>query len=606
MTERVTPPSLKHIRNFSIIAHIDHGKSTLADRIIQLCEGLSDRELKEQVLDSMDIERERGITIKAQSVTLDYHADDGNTYQLNFIDTPGHVDFSYEVSRSLYACEGALLVVDAGQGVEAQSVANCYTAIEQGLEVLPVLNKMDLPQADPEKVSQEIEEIIGLDATDACQVSAKSGMGMEALLERLVRDIPPPKGDPEAPLQALIIDSWFDNYLGVVSLVRIFDGTLKKGEKIRLKSTGRDWETGAIGIFTPKRKETGVLRAGEVGFIVAGIKDIMGAPVGDTIVHTKTADKVERLPGFLKVKPQVYAGMFPISSDDFEDFRDALQKLALNDASLDYEPENSDALGFGFRVGFLGTLHMEIIQERLEREYGLDLLTTAPTVIYEVRMDNGDVLPVSNPSKLPDMANVDELREPICRATILVPQEYVGNVITECVSRRGVQLDMQFLGSQIQLIYELPMAEVVMDFFDRLKSISKGYASLDYSFDRFEAAKLVRLDVLINGDRVDALASIIHRDHAHGRGRLLVEKMKDLIPRQMFDVAIQAAVGGQVVARSTVKALRKNVTAKCYGGDVSRKKKLLEKQKAGKKRMKQVGRVEIPQDAFLAVLKLND
>ena len=606
MTERVTPPSLKHIRNFSIIAHIDHGKSTLADRIIQLCEGLSDRELKEQVLDSMDIERERGITIKAQSVTLDYHADDGNTYQLNFIDTPGHVDFSYEVSRSLYACEGALLVVDAGQGVEAQSVANCYTAIEQGLEVLPVLNKMDLPQADPEKVSQEIEEIIGLDATDACQVSAKSGMGMEVLLERLVRDIPPPKGDPEAPLQALIIDSWFDNYLGVVSLVRIFDGTLKKGEKIRLKSTGRDWETGAIGIFTPKRKETGVLRAGEVGFIVAGIKDIMGAPVGDTIVHTKTADKVERLPGFQKVKPQVYAGMFPISSDDYEDFRDALQKLALNDASLDYEPENSDALGFGFRVGFLGTLHMEIIQERLEREYNLDLLTTAPTVIYEVLMDNGDVLPVSNPSKLPDMANVDELREPICRATILVPQEYVGNVITECVNRRGVQLDMQFLGSQIQLIYELPMAEVVMDFFDRLKSISKGYASLDYSFERFEAAKLVRLDVLINGDRVDALAAIIHRDHAHGRGRLLVEKMKELIPRQMFDVAIQAAVGGQVVARSTVKALRKNVTAKCYGGDVSRKKKLLEKQKAGKKRMKQVGRVEIPQDAFLAVLKMND
>uniref|UniRef100_UPI0025923E84 translation elongation factor 4 n=1 Tax=uncultured Cobetia sp. TaxID=410706 RepID=UPI0025923E84 len=502
--------------------------------------------------------------------------------------------------------EGALLVVDAGQGVEAQSVANCYTAIEQGLEVLPVLNKMDLPQADPEKVSQEIEEIIGLDATDACQVSAKSGMGMEALLERLVRDIPPPKGDPEAPLQALIIDSWFDNYLGVVSLVRIFDGTLKKGEKIRLKSTGRDWETGAIGIFTPKRKETGVLRAGEVGFIVAGIKDIMGAPVGDTIVHTKTADKVERLPGFQKVKPQVYAGMFPISSDDYEDFRDALQKLALNDASLDYEPENSDALGFGFRVGFLGTLHMEIIQERLEREYNLDLLTTAPTVIYEVLMDNGDVLPVSNPSKLPDMANVDELREPICRATILVPQEYVGNVITECVNRRGVQLDMQFLGSQIQLIYELPMAEVVMDFFDRLKSISKGYASLDYSFERFEAAKLVRLDVLINGDRVDALAAIIHRDHAHGRGRLLVEKMKELIPRQMFDVAIQAAVGGQVVARSTVKALRKNVTAKCYGGDVSRKKKLLEKQKAGKKRMKQVGRVEIPQDAFLAVLKMND
>ncbi|MEC9021401.1 MAG: translation elongation factor 4, partial [Pseudomonadota bacterium] len=555
--------------------------------------------------DSMDIERERGITIKAQSVTLDYTAADGQVYQLNFIDTPGHVDFSYEVSRSLYACEGALLVVDAAQGVEAQSVANCYTAIEQGLEVLPVLNKIDLPQADPDRVAQEVEEIIGLDATDACQVSAKSGIGIDALLERLVRDIPPPKGDPDAPLQALIVDSWFDNYLGVVSLVRLFDGTLRKGDKIRIKSTGRDWNATEVGIFTPLRKETNILRAGEVGFIVAGIKEIHGAPVGDTITHTKTPD-VPRLPGFQKVKPQVYAGMFPVSADDYEDFRDALEKLALNDASLEYEPENSDALGFGFRVGFLGTLHMEIIQERLEREYDLDLLTTAPTVVYELAMKNGDIQYVSNPSKLPDMADVEQMREPIVRASILVPQEFVGNVIAECEQRRGTQLDMQFLGNQIQLTYELPMSEVVMDFFDRLKSISRGYASLEYNFERFEAAKLVRLDVLINGDKVDALAVIIHRDHAHSRGRLLVEKMKELIPRQMFDVAIQAAIGGQVVARSTVKALRKNVTAKCYGGDVSRKKKLLEKQKAGKKRMKQVGRVEIPQDAFLAVLKVND
>ena len=605
MSHDVSSGKLKHIRNFSIIAHIDHGKSTLSDRLIQTCGGLTERELKEQVLDSMDIERERGITIKAQSVTLDYTAADGQVYQLNFIDTPGHVDFSYEVSRSLYACEGALLVVDAAQGVEAQSVANCYTAIEQGLEVLPVLNKIDLPQADPDRVAQEVEEIIGLDATDACQVSAKSGIGIDALLERLVRDIPPPKGDPDAPLQALIVDSWFDNYLGVVSLVRLFDGTLRKGDKIRIKSTGRDWNATEVGIFTPLRKETNILRAGEVGFIVAGIKEIHGAPVGDTITHTKTPD-VPRLPGFQKVKPQVYAGMFPVSADDYEDFRDALEKLALNDASLEYEPENSDALGFGFRVAFLGTLHMEIIQERLEREYDLDLLTTAPTVVYELAMKNGDIQYVSNPSKLPDMADVEQMREPIVRASILVPQEFVGNVIAECEQRRGTQLDMQFLGNQIQLTYELPMSEVVMDFFDRLKSISRGYASLEYNFERFEAAKLVRLDVLINGDKVDALAVIIHRDHAHSRGRLLVEKMKELIPRQMFDVAIQAAIGGQVVARSTVKALRKNVTAKCYGGDVSRKKKLLEKQKAGKKRMKQVGRVEIPQDAFLAVLKVND
>ncbi|MGO2242545.1 MAG: translation elongation factor 4 [Halomonas sp.] len=605
MSQDVPNGKLKHIRNFSIIAHIDHGKSTLSDRLIQTCDGLTARELKEQVLDSMDIERERGITIKAQSVTLDYTASDGQVYQLNFIDTPGHVDFSYEVSRSLYACEGALLVVDAAQGVEAQSVANCYTAIEQGLEVLPVLNKIDLPQADPDRVAQEIEEIIGLDATDACQVSAKSGIGIDALLERLVRDVPPPKGDPDAPLQALIIDSWFDNYLGVVSLVRLFDGTLRKGDKLRIKSTGRDWNATEVGVFTPLRKQTDILRAGEVGFVVAGIKEIHGAPVGDTITHTKTPD-VERLPGFQKVKPQVYAGMFPVSADDYEDFRDALEKLALNDASLAYVPENSDALGFGFRVGFLGTLHMEIVQERLEREYDIDLLTTAPTVVYELAMKNGDLNYVSNPSKLPDMADVDEMREPVVRANILVPQEYVGNVITECEQRRGTQLDMQFLGNQIQLAYELPMSEVVMDFFDRLKSISKGYASLEYNFERFEMAKLVRLDVLINGDKVDALAVIIHRDHAHHRGRLLVEKMKELIPRQMFDVAIQAAIGGQVVARSTVKALRKNVTAKCYGGDVSRKKKLLEKQKAGKKRMKQVGRVEIPQDAFLAVLKVND
>lgn len=605
MSSTENSKEISHIRNFSIIAHIDHGKSTLADRIIQICGGLSERELKEQVLDSMDLERERGITIKAQSVTLDYRAPSGELYQLNFIDTPGHVDFSYEVSRSLYACEGALLVVDAGQGVEAQSVANCYTAIEQGLEVLPVLNKMDLPQADPEKVMHEIEEIIGLDASQSPRVSAKTGLGMEALLEQLVEFVPPPRGDAEKPAQALIIDSWFDNYQGVVSLVRLFDGTIKKGDRILMKSTGGEWEVNDIGIFTPRQKSTKVLHAGEVGYIVAGIKEIQGAPVGDTITHAKTP-QVERLPGFQKVKPQVYAGMFPISSDDYEDFRDALEKLALNDASLDYIPENSDALGFGFRVGFLGTLHMEIVQERLEREYNLDLLTTAPTVIYELVMEDGDLRYVSNPSKLPDMGSVNEIREPIVRANILVPQEFVGNVINECVVRRGVQLDMQVLGSQMQLVYELPMSEVVMDFFDRLKSVTKGYASLDYSFERFEAARLARLDVLINGDRVDALATIVHRDQAHQRGRSLVERMQEMIPRQMFDVAVQAALGGHVVARSTVKALRKNVTAKCYGGDVSRKRKLLDKQKQGKKRMKQVGRVEIPQDAFLAVLKVND
>ncbi|MFK8048258.1 MAG: translation elongation factor 4 [Halioglobus sp.] len=595
---------LSNIRNFSIIAHIDHGKSTLADRFIQHCGGLSAREMDAQVLDSMDIERERGITIKAQSVTLDYTAKNGTTYQLNFIDTPGHVDFSYEVSRSLAACEGALLVVDAGQGVEAQSVANCYTAIEQGLEVLPILNKMDLPQADPEKVQLEIEEIIGIDASDAVPVSAKSGMGVEDALESLVEKIPPPEGDRDAPLQALIIDSWFDNYLGVVSLVRVKHGELKKRDKIVAKSIGKAHQVDSVGIFTPKRHETGVLRAGEVGFVVAGIKDIQGAPVGDTLTHASEPD-VEALPGFKRVKPQVYAGIFPISSDDFEDFRDALAKLTLNDASLFYEPESSDALGFGFRCGFLGMLHMEIIQERLEREYDLDLITSAPTVIYEVEKKNGDIITVDNPSSLPDLGDIESMREPIARAHILVPQDYLGNVITLCVDKRGVQKDMQFLGSQVSVTYDLPMAEVVLDFFDRLKSVSRGYASLDYSFERFEAADLVRLDVLINSERVDALAIILHRNQVQSRGRALTEKMKELIPRQMFDVAIQAAVGSKVVARQTVKALRKNVTAKCYGGDVSRKRKLLEKQKAGKKRMKQVGSVEVPQSAFLAVLKVD-
>ncbi len=596
--------SLQFIRNFSIIAHIDHGKSTLADRFIQVCGGLSEREMAAQVLDSMDIERERGITIKAQSVTLNYTARDGKTYQLNFIDTPGHVDFTYEVSRSLAACEGALLVVDAAQGVEAQSVANCYTAIEQGLEVLPVLNKMDLPQADPERVKAEIEEIIGVDASAAIPVSAKSGMGIEDVLEQLVELIPPPEGDPEAPLQALIIDSWFDNYLGVVSLVRVKNGTLRKGDKIVSKTIGKAHGVDNIGIFTPKRTETGVLRAGEVGFVVAGIKDIHGAPVGDTFTHASTA-QTPALPGFQKIKPQVYAGLFTVSTEDYEDFREALAKLTLNDASLFYEPEVSDALGFGFRCGFLGTLHMEIIQERLEREYDLDLITTAPTVVYEVLRSNGETIYVDNPSSLPDPGDTEEVREPICRANILVPQDYLGNVITLCVEKRGMQKDMQFLGQQVSLTYELPMSEVVLDFFDRLKSVSRGFASLDYSFERFEAEKLVKLDVLINGERVDALAIIVHRDFAQTRGRALVEKMKELIPRQMFDVAIQAAIGGHVIARQTVKALRKNVTAKCYGGDVTRKKKLLEKQKAGKKRMKQVGRVEIPQSAFLAVLKVD-
>ncbi len=596
---------LSHIRNFSIIAHIDHGKSTLADRFIQRCGGLTEREMDEQVLDSMDIERERGITIKAQSVTLKYQASNGEEYQLNFIDTPGHVDFSYEVSRSLSACEGALLVVDAGQGVEAQSVANCYTAIEQGLEVLPVLNKMDLPQADPDRVSAEIEEIIGLDASRACRVSAKTGEGIDEMLEQIVRLIPPPEGDRSAPLQALIIDSWFDNYLGVVSLVRVKHGVLRKRDKIIIKSTGKTHQVDSLGIYNPKREELAQLVAGDVGFIVAGIKEIYGAPVGDTITSSTTPD-VPSLPGFKRIKPQVYAGLFTVSGEDYEAFRDALAKLTLNDASLFYEPESSDALGFGFRCGFLGMLHMEIIQERLEREYDLDLITTAPTVEFEVLNNAGELLYVDNPSKLPELGNIDEMREPIVRANILVPQEHLGNVITLCVDKRGVQKDMQFLGHQVSLVYELPMNEVVLDFFDRLKSVSRGYASLDYSFERFQAAPLVRLDVLINGEKVDALATIVHRDYAQARGRSLTEKMRELIPRQMFDVAIQAAIGGQIVARQSVKALRKNVTAKCYGGDVSRKRKLLEKQKAGKKRMKQVGRVEIPQAAFLAVLKVDD
>lgn len=598
-------PKLNNIRNFSIIAHIDHGKSTIADRFIQVCGGLSEREMANQVLDSMDIERERGITIKAQSVTLNYTAADGEIYQLNFIDTPGHVDFSYEVSRSLAACEGALLVVDAAQGVEAQSVANCYTAIAQGLEVIPVLNKIDLPQAEPERVEQEIEDIIGIDATDAVRCSAKTGVGITEILEQLVARVPPPQGDVTAPLQALIIDSWFDNYLGVVSLVRVKHGSLRVKDKIISKTIGKANIVDSIGVFTPKRTETGALHAGEVGFVVAGIKDIYGAPVGDTFTHASTPG-TPALPGFQKANPQVYAGMFPVSSDDFEGFREALSKLTLNDASLFYEPESSDALGFGFRCGFLGLLHMEIVQERLEREYNLDLITTAPTVIYEVLGSKGDILHISNPSNLPDASLVDEMREPLCEANILVPKEYLGNVITLCVEKRGIQKEMQFAGNQVSLTYELPMSEVVMDFFDRLKSVSRGFASLDYSFSRFQVAPLVRLDILINGDKVDALALIVHRDSAQQKGRMITDKMKELIPRQMFDVAIQAALGGHIIARSSVKALRKNVTAKCYGGDVSRKKKLLEKQKAGKKRMKQIGRVEIPQEAFLAVLQTDN
>ncbi|AHE66502.1 translation elongation factor 4 [Legionella oakridgensis] len=595
---------LTRIRNFSIIAHIDHGKSTLADRFIQLCGGLSDREMAEQVLDSMDIERERGITIKAQSVSLNYKSRDGKTYLLNFIDTPGHVDFSYEVSRSLAACEGAILVVDAAQGVEAQTVAVCYTAIDQALEVLPVLNKIDLPQAEPERVIREIEDIIGLEAQNAIKVSAKSGLGVEDVLEALVSRIPPPKGDLSAPLQALIIDSWFDSYLGVVSLVRIVNGTLQKGDKMRVMSTGRAYEVDELGIFTPKRTATNLLQAGEVGYVIAGIKDIQGAPVGDTLTHEKNqADKP--LPGFQRVKPQVYAGLFPISADDFESFRDALAKLSLNDASLFYEPESSDALGFGFRCGFLGMLHMEIIQERLEREYNLELISTAPTVIYQVVTTKGETLMIDNPSRLPPTQYIKQMLEPIARANILVPQDYLGQVITLCIERRGVQVNMTYSGRQVSITYDLPISEVVSDFFDRLKSVSRGYASLDYNFIRFQEADLVKMDILINNERVDALAVIVHRSSAHSRGKALADKMRELIPRQMFDVAIQAALGSHIIARQTVKALRKNVTAKCYGGDVTRKRKLLEKQKAGKKRMKQVGHVEIPQEAFMAVFQTD-
>ena len=595
---------LSHIRNFSIIAHIDHGKSTIADRFIQVCGGLTEREMAAQVLDSMDIERERGITIKAQSVTLHYTAQNGETYQLNFIDTPGHVDFSYEVSRSLAACEGALLVVDAAQGVEAQSVANCYTAIEQGLEVVPVLNKIDLPSADPDKVKQEIEEIIGIDATEALEVSAKTGIGIEDLLESLIKLIPPPAGDASDPLQALIIDSWFDPYVGVISLIRVVNGEIKPKDKMRIMSTGRTFQVEKVGVFTPKRLDKKVLSTGEVGFVIAGIKDIDGAPVGDTItIENKQATKP--LPGFKEMHPRVFAGLYPVSSDDYESFRESLQKLKLNDAALAYEPETSQALGFGFRCGFLGMLHMEIIQERLEREFDLDLITTAPTVIYEIALNSGEIIKISNPSDLPDPSRIAEVREPIIEANILVPQDYLGNVINLCIEKRGVQKNMQYLAGQVQLTYDLPMNEVVLDFFDRLKSVSRGYASFEYEFKRFQEAKLIKLDILINSEKVDALSIIVHRDYAESRGRDLTDRMKEIIPRQMFEVAIQAAIGAKIIARSSVKALRKNVTAKCYGGDASRKRKLLEKQKAGKKRMKQVGRVEIPQEAFLAVLQVG-
>lgn len=594
----------QNIRNFSIIAHIDHGKSTIADRFIQVCGGLSAREMSAQVLDSMDIEQERGITIKAQAVSLDYKARDGVTYHLNFIDTPGHVDFSYEVSRSLSACEGALLVVDASQGVEAQSVANCYTAIEQNLEVIPVLNKIDLPAADPDRVVDEIEEIIGIEAHDAIHVSAKTGVGIDDLLEQLVARVPPPKGDAKAPAKALIIDSWFDAYVGVVTLVRVIEGTIDRRSKIQIMSTGRTFQADDVGIFTPKRQTRDRLSAGEVGFIIAGIKEIEAARVGDTITLA-SRPAAEPLPGFKEVQPRVFAGLFPIEGEDYEAFREALSKLRLNDAALHFEPESSTALGFGFRCGFLGMLHMEIVQERLEREYDLDLISTAPTVVYEILDTKGELSYIHNPSELPMVNVIDEIREPIIRANLLLPQTYVGEVIGLCVEKRGVQISMQYLGRQVQMVYELPLSEVVLDFFDRLKSVSKGYASFDYEFKRFQAADLVKVDILINGDKVDALASIIHRDRSQGRGRELAERMKEIIPRQMFEVAVQAAIGSHIIARSSIKALRKNVTAKCYGGDVSRKRKLLEKQKAGKRRMKQVGKVEIPQEAFLAVLQVD-
>ncbi len=596
---------MQNIRNFSIIAHIDHGKSTIADRFIQVCGGLSEREMAEQVLDSMDLERERGITIKAQSVSLDYQARDGETYQLNFIDTPGHVDFSYEVSRSLAACEGALLVVDASQGVEAQSVANCYTAIDMDLEVIPVLNKIDLPAADPDRVKQEIEDIIGLDASEAIEVSAKTGVGIEDLLEQLVAKVPAPAGDQEAETKALIIDSWFDSYVGVITLVRVMQGSIKPRQKIRMMSTNAEFLVDQVGVFTPKRKDTAQLGCGEVGYIISGIKDIESAKVGDTITLSQKPAQ-QALPGFKEVQPRVFAGLFPVSSDDYENCREALKKLKLNDAALQFEPETSQALGFGFRCGFLGMLHMEIVQERLEREYDLDLITTAPTVIYQVETTSGELIEIHNPAELPAVNKINSIREPIIQANILTPEAYIGSIITLCVEKRGVQKQIQYMGSQVSIVYELPMSEVVLDFFDRLKSVSRGYASFDYEFLRFEPANLVKLDILINGDRVDALSIIVHRDNADYRGRDLASKMKELIPRQMFDVAIQAAIGSHIISRTNVKALRKNVTAKCYGGDVTRKKKLLEKQKAGKKRMKQVGKVEIPQDAFLAVLQVDN
>jgi GTP-binding protein LepA len=595
---------LERIRNFSIIAHIDHGKSTLADRLIQRCGGLSDREMADQVLDSMDLERERGITIKAQSVRLMYRARDGLDYQLNFIDTPGHVDFSYEVSRSLAACEGALLVVDAAQGVEAQSVANCYTAIDQGLDVLPVINKIDLPAAEPDRVAREIEEIIGIDATNALHVSAKKGIGIDDLLEQIVTLVPPPRGRRDAPLQALIIDSWFDPYVGVVSLVRVVNGSLSKGSRIEVMSNQRRYHVDRLGVFTPKLTDVPTLGAGEVGIIIAGIKEIDAAPVGDTI-RDAGATETTRLPGFKLIQPRVFAGLFPVNSEDFEDFRDALQKLRLNDAALHFEPEGSVALGFGFRCGFLGMLHMEIVQERLEREHGLDLISTAPTVVYEVELTNGTTVKIENPAQLPPVNEIAEIREPLILASILMPQEYVGAVIKLCEEKRGRQRKLQYLGSQISLEYELPLAEVVLDFFDRLKSASRGYASFDYHLLEFVPANLVKLDVLINGERVDAMSIIVHRSAADRRGRQLVETLKEVIPRQMFEVAVQAAIGGQIIARSTVKALRKDVTAKLYGGDVTRKRKLLEKQKAGKRRMKQLGSVDIPQEAFLAVLQAD-
>ena len=596
---------MKHIRNFSIIAHIDHGKSTLADRFIQFCGGLEQREMSAQVLDSMDIEKERGITIKAQTAALQYKARDGQVYNLNLIDTPGHVDFSYEVSRSLSACEGALLVVDASQGVEAQTVANCYTAIELGVEVVPVLNKIDLPAADPERVSQEIEDIIGIEAIDAVRASAKSGIGIEDILETVVSKIPPPEGNPDGPLKALIIDSWFDNYVGVVMLVRVIDGQLKPKDKIKFMATQAEHLCEQVGVFTPKSVQRESLSAGEVGFVIAGIKELKSAKVGDTIT-LMNRPAAEALPGFKEVQSQVFAGLYPVESHDYESLRDALEKLQLNDASLRFEPEVSQALGFGFRCGFLGLLHLEIVQERLEREFDMDLITTAPTVVYEVVMKDGTVIEVENPSKLPDAGKFDELREPIITATILVPQDYVGAVMTLCNQKRGVQRNMQYMGRQVMLKYDLPMNEVVMDFFDKLKSTSRGYASLDYEFKEFQTADLVKLDVLVNGEKVDALSLIVHRASSIYRGRELVSKMRELIPRQMFDIAVQAAIGSHIIARETVKALRKNVLAKCYGGDITRKKKLLEKQKAGKKRMKQVGNVEIPQEAFLAILQVGD